>query len=145
MGDPGVEGARACLESFYHAFNQRSSQVLRQVWADDPLIQLNNPLGGIVRGIEGIADLYGGIFDGPARVWVEYHDVVEHAGADVVVFAGRERGEFRVGDTVIPLDIRTTRILAYDGRRWGQIHHHGSITDPELLAAYQEAVRGGNP
>ncbi|MEN8235797.1 MAG: DUF4440 domain-containing protein, partial [Actinomycetota bacterium] len=44
--EPGVEGARAALESFYHSFNQRSETVLRQVWADDPLVQLNNPLGG---------------------------------------------------------------------------------------------------
>lgn len=142
-GDAGVEGARAALESFYHSFNQQSGEVLRDVWADDPLVQLNNPLGGILRGIEGVVDLYDKIFHGPADVWVEFHDIMEHAGSDVVMFAGRERGEFRIGDTAVPLDIRTTRVFAYDGERWGQVHHHGSITDPAALAEYQMAVQGG--
>lgn len=140
----GSEGARAALESFYHAFNQRSQVVLREVWADNPLVQLNNPLGGVIRGVDGVVDLYRRIFEGPADVWVEFHDIVEYTGAGAAVFAGRERGEFRVGDTVIPLDIRTTRVFAYADGRWGQVHHHGSITDPALLAQYQRAVQGGS-
>jgi hypothetical protein len=27
------------------------------------------------------------------------------------------------------------------GGRWRQVHHHGSIDDPDLLGAYQQAVR----
>jgi hypothetical protein len=42
--NPKADGARAALESFYFAFNQRSLEVLRQVWADDAFVQLNNPL-----------------------------------------------------------------------------------------------------
>lgn len=55
----GVEGAHAALETFYHAFNTRSLDLFRQIWVDDPLIQLNNPVGGIVRGAAEIAALYG--------------------------------------------------------------------------------------
>lgn len=79
---------------------------------------------------------------GPAQVWVEFHDIVVYPGGDdCMVFAGRERGEFRKGTVVLSLEIRTTRILHRVGGRWGQVHHHGSITDPERLANYQHAVR----
>lgn len=144
--DPGLVGALAALETFYCAFNQRDAALLGRVWADAPLVQLNNPLGGVLRGGADIAALYGRIFHGPARVWVEFHDVVAyHAGA-VVVFAGRERGEFAHGGEVIPLAIRTSRVFAClpgeNGARWAQVHHHGSIDDPERLAGYQGAVAG---
>lgn len=148
--DPGPDGALAALETFYHAFNRRDADLLRAVWAAGPLIQLNNPLGGILRGIDPIAALYDRVFTGPARVWVEFHDIAAFEAPAMVAFAGRERGEFRVGDAVVPLAIRTSRVFAHgawDGGapRWAQVHHHGSIDDPEALAAYQRAVRGGPP
>lgn len=139
---PGLDGALAALESFYHAFNNADLEVFRQVWLPDDLIRLNNPLGGIREGIDTITELYRGIFEGPATVWVEFHDIVAYPGADLVVFAGRERGEFRVGSTTVPLEIRTSRVLRRRDGRWGQVHHHGSITDTEQLTAYRIAVQG---
>jgi hypothetical protein len=53
---------------------------------------------------------------------------------------GRERGHFRCGDTELTLAIRTSRIFKKCEGRWRQVHHHGSIEDPELLARYQSAV-----
>lgn len=142
--EPTLEGARAALETFYFAFNQRSLEAFEAVWAEGPLISLNNPLGGIMRGIDDIRALYQRIFSGPARVWVEFHDVVEYAGKDTVLFAGRERGEFTRDKHTVPLAIRTSRVFQYFGGQpgWRQVHHHGSIDDPEALAQYQSAVRG---
>ena len=37
-GLQGIEGARALLESFYFAFNQRDMEVFTQVWANHELI-----------------------------------------------------------------------------------------------------------
>jgi hypothetical protein len=138
---PGREGALAALESFYYAFNQRDLDVFRQVWTSDPLAQLNNPLGGILRGGDAITALYERVFHGPARVTVTLSDIVEYSGEDHAVFAGRETGEYRVTETV-PLSIRTTRFFAYENGRWVQVHHHGSIDDADALAAYQAAIRG---
>ena len=56
---------------------------------------------------------------------------------------GRERGEFRIGETVVNLVIRTSRIFRLIDGQWRQVHHHGSIDVPELLARYQQAVREG--
>lgn len=142
--EPTVEGARAALECFYFAFNRRSLDALDAVWAQGPLISLNNPLGGIVRGLEDIRALYQRIFGGAAQVWVEFYDAVEYVGQDTVVFAGRERGEFTHEGRTIPLAIRTSRVFQYFGGQlgWRQVHHHGSIDDPEVLAQYQRAVRG---
>ena len=61
MRDAASAGARAALESVYHAFNQRSIEVFDAVWAPDDLISLDNPLGGTLRGIEDIWGLYQGM------------------------------------------------------------------------------------
>ncbi|MDY0329202.1 MAG: nuclear transport factor 2 family protein [Thiomonas sp.] len=144
--EPSLEGARAALECFYFAFNQRSLDALEAVWAPGTLISLDNPLGGIMRGLDDIRALYQRIFSGPAQVWVEFHDVVEYVGQDTVVFAGRERGEFARDSHTVPLAIRTSRVFQYFGGQlgWRQVHHHGSIDDPEALVRYQQAVRGGH-
>ena len=141
---PGIEGARALVESFYYAFNQRDMGVFAKVWAEHELIQLNNPLGGMLRGYEPISELYRGIFNGNARVWVELHDIVEFQSDAMAVFAGREKGEFAKGELTIPLSIRTSRIVQWmgAGTGWKQVHHHGSIDNAQLLVEYQTAVRG---
>ncbi len=140
----GIEGAEAALETFYYSLNQRSLAILSQIWLDDATIQLNNPLGGIVRGIEPIKTLYGRIFEGPVRVKVEFYDVTVYSTSEMVVFAGRERGTYERDGKSYPLDIRTTRCFLYKRGKggWRQIHHHGSIDNPELLKHYQQTVLG---
>jgi len=143
---PGLQGAVAALESFYAAFNGRDLELLGQVWGDGPLVQLNNPLGGILRGQAAIRALYGRVLGGNVRVWVAFSDIVAYPGGDMVVFAGRENGEFQRGGVIVPLSIRTSRVFACavtnGRRRWVQVHHHGSIDDPHLLERYIATVRG---
>jgi L-ascorbate metabolism protein UlaG (beta-lactamase superfamily)/ketosteroid isomerase-like protein len=141
--DPSVKGAHAALESFYYALNHRDADTLREVWADHPAAQLNNPLGGILRGDDAIADLYDKILTGPVRLQVTFDDVVEYLGDTHAVFAGREVGTYTGPEgTAVPLEIRTTRYFRYEQGHWRQYHHHGSIDDPAALAAYQTAVTG---
>lgn len=138
---PGLDGALAALESFYYSFNTGDLDSFVGVWVSDDLIRLKNPLGGVLEGIGAITDLYDGIFNGPADVWVEFGDiVVYHLGADAVVFSGRETGEFSKAGETVPLNIRTTRVFHRVDGRWGQVHHHGSITDTEQLTTYRNAV-----
>ena len=146
-GQPGVEGARAALESFYHAFNERSLEVFDDVWAPDELVSLANPLGGLVRGRASIRELYARIFHGPAEVWVELGEVTEWGSPAMVAYSGRERGEYARNGERLPLSIRTSRVFAFlgSGLGWRQVHHHGSIDDPEALRRYQEAVVGRTP
>jgi ketosteroid isomerase-like protein len=142
--DPSARGAEAALESFYYALNHRDIDALRADWAADPLAQLNNPLGGILRGGDAIADLYAKVFDGSVRVQVTFGDVVAYRGEDHAVFAGREIGTYTAPDgAAVPLEIRTSRYFRYENGHWRQYHHHGSIDDPDALRAYQRAVRGG--
>ena len=141
--EPSSDGARAALETFYFALNNRDAGALRADWTDDPLAQLNNPLGGILRGGEEVAKLYERIFEGPVRVEVTFGDIVEYIGEDHAVFAGRETGTYTRDDgEARPLEIRTTRYFRYEDGAWRQFHHHGSIDDAAALAAYQKAVLG---
>lgn len=128
------------LSDFYEAFNSRNTEKMSQNWAQTGDIAMDNPLGGIKRGWEEIRAGYERIFSSPARVRVEFYDYTIHEAGEIFYAIGRERGEFRIGSTVIPLAIRTTRIFMKVAGRWRQVHHHGSIDDPELLARYQAAV-----
>jgi len=142
----GAECAEAgtplgALSEFYRAFNERDLDLMRRNWHPEECV-LDNPLGGIRRGWDEIEPLYARLFDGPARVLVAFYDYSLHEGADLFVAAGRERGHFEKGDTRIELAIRTSRVYRQVEGRWRQIHHHGSIEDPILLACYRAAVLG---
>lgn len=141
--DRGPDGALAALESFYHGLNNADLEALRRDWSPNSLAQLNNPIGGILRGGEAIMDLYEKVFAGTANVQVTFSDVVAYTGPDHAVFAGRETGTYTTPDgTVTPLSIRTSRYFRYEDGHWRQFHHHGSIDDAGELAAYQKAIRG---
>jgi hypothetical protein len=142
--DPGPDGAVAALETFYFALNNADLDVLRAVWSPDPLAQLNNPVGGILRSGGAIAGLYGRIFAGGLGVQVTFTDAATYLGRDTAVFAGRELGSYLGPDGErVPLQIRTSRVFAWHPAQgsWLQTHHHGSIDDPDALAAYQAAAR----
>jgi len=75
-------------------------------------------------------------------VSVEFYDYTISETAGMFFAVGRERGYFCLGNDEMALAIRTTRIFRKTGDRWRQVHHHGSIDDPKLLASYQAAVLG---
>jgi hypothetical protein len=139
--EPGRAGALAALETFYYALNNGDLDALTAVWADHELVQLNNPIGGIIRSRDAVRGLYQRVFAGALNIQVTFGDAATYWLSDSVTFAGRETGSYqhpRLGEQ--PLHIRTTRIFAYDGA-WSQVHHHGSIDDPDALTAYQDAIR----
>ncbi|MHB1610157.1 MAG: YybH family protein [Sulfobacillus sp.] len=134
--------SQQALISFYRAFNTRDMEAMSLNWAQTKDISMDNPVGGIKRGWTEIREVYAHIFNGPAEVSVEFHDYTLHETQEIFFVVGRERGKFRIGSEVIELAIRTSRIYQWIEGRWQQIHHHGSIDDPALLAHYQSAVRG---
>lgn len=139
--EKGRAGAFAALETFYYSLNKRDLEVFKHIWINRELIQLDNPVGGVVRGIEPIADLYTGILRDSAQVAIDFFDIVEYSFDNCIIFAGRERGEFTKNGKTLWLEMRTSRVFAYDQGRWGQLHDHCSIDKPELLLSYQKMVR----
>jgi ketosteroid isomerase-like protein len=134
--------AFTALAQFYRAFNSRDLKMMKANWHHGDDIAMDNPLGGIKRGWGDIGAVYEKLFKGPAEVYVEFYDYSLHETPGMFYAAGRERGHFtREGET-IDLAIRTSRIFRHIDGAWRQVHHHGSIDDPELLARYQRAVLG---
>ena len=131
------------LSDFYDAFNHRDLAKMADNWAQTDEIAMDNPVGGIKRGWEEIKAMYERIFNGKAKVYVEFYDYTLHQQSEMFYAVGRERGEFRIGETVVNLVIRTSRIFRLIDGQWRQVHHHGSIDVPELLARYQQEVREG--
>ena len=140
QGDPS--SPLHALVQFYHAFNAGNMTVMAENWAQSDDIAMDNPLGGIKRSWGEIRPVYERIFSGPAEIFVEYYDYTIHESPDLFFAVGRERGYFRLESEEIALAIRTTRIFRKINGQWRQVHHHGSIEDPLLLARYQSAVLG---
>lgn len=134
--------AYASLVQFYRAFNSRDLSLMRANWHADGEIAMDNPLGGIKRGWGEIGELYERLFGGPASVYVEFHDYTLHETPALFYAVGRERGRFQRGGVSVELAIRTSRVFRRVEGAWRQVHHHGSIDDPALLARYQQAVYG---
>jgi hypothetical protein len=132
------------LVQFYCAFNSGNMEMMAANWFQSDETAMDNPLGGIKRGWAEIRPVYERIFNSPAQVYVEYYDYTIHETPDIFYAVGRERGYFRMEGEDISLAIRTSRIFQKIGNTWRQVHHHGSIEDPQLLGKYQAAVLGGN-
>jgi len=133
----------AALQHFYRGFNGRDLALMAANWAHGDEIAMDNPLGGIKRGWEEIGAVYQRLFGGPARVYVEFYDYSLMVTDAMFCAIGRERGELAVGDSRVALAIRTSRVYRRIDSQWRQVHHHGSMDDPVLLATYQAAVLGG--
>jgi len=131
----------AALAGFYRAFNQRDMDAMALNWANHEEVSMSNPLGGIARGWPAIRAVYERIFGGNARVQVAFHDYTLHETADLFYAVGREHGSLESGNTKLELSIRTSRLYRRINGTWQQVHHHGSFEDPDLFAAYREAVR----
>ena len=129
------------LSLFYTAFNNRDMELMERSWLNTEEISMDNPIGGIRRGWKAIAEGYDRIFNGKAKVYVEFYDYTIHKTENMFYATGRERGTFRTDSETLELAIRTTRIFIKQEGAWRQIHHHGSIDEPALLKRYQQAVR----
>lgn len=135
-------GPLYALVGFYSAFNTRDLPAMGRNWAHSDEVIMTNPLGDVRRGWPAIREVYEKIFNGPAKVYVEFYDYSLHATDEMFYAVGRERGYCERGDQRIELAIRTSRVFRRLDNRWQQVHHHGSIDNPALLERYQKTVRG---
>jgi ketosteroid isomerase-like protein len=143
--DSGSSSPYLALVQFYRAFNGRDISLMAANWASSDNIAMDNPLGGIRRGWDAIRPVYERLFQGPAQVYVEFWDYTIHESPDMFYAVGRERGYLRAPSADLSLAFRTSRIFSKLDGQWRQVHHHGSIEDPQLLAKYQAAVLGAQP
>ncbi|MES9844967.1 MAG: nuclear transport factor 2 family protein [Candidatus Sedimenticola sp. PURPLELP] len=143
-GSEKIEGKASSPENalieFYQAFNIGDMDLMSSNWEQTAEVSMSNPLGGVKRGWDSIKSVYERIFNGSAKVYVEFYDYTIHRSGVMFIAVGRERGYFQQGENKIDLAIRTSRTYRLDCGRWHQIHHHGSIEDPSLLKKYQSAV-----
>lgn len=128
------------LSGFYEALNNRDMEKMAQNWAQTDEAVMDNPLGGIKRGWDEIKAVYERLFSSQSEYYFEFYDYSLHATDEIFYVVGRERGKFRQGATELAMAIRTTRIFRLIAGRWRQVHHHGSIEDPDLLYKYRKAV-----
>jgi ketosteroid isomerase-like protein len=134
------EGA---LTEFYRAFNSRDLALMEQNWAGDEAV-LFHELGGVRNGWTEIRELYEQtLLSSQAGVLMTLHDYRIERFADTFYAVGRERGLLRTQKDVLEFRIRATKLFGWRGGRWRQLHHHGSIEEPELLANYQTLVLTG--
>ena len=131
------------LAEFYRALNSRDLALMEQNWNNGDDVAMDNPLGGIKRGWPEIRAIYEKLFRTDGEFHFEFYNYTLHRFQEIFYVVGRERGYLRNGGNNLEMRIRTTRVFRFDGRRWRQVHHHGSVDDPQLLNAYQAAVLSG--
>lgn len=137
---PDSSNPFAALSQFYRALNHRDIALMHANWEVTDDAVMDNPLGGIKRGWSEIRGVYESLFATPNKFHFEFYDYSLLSFSETFIAIGRERGQLvRAGET-LQLAIRTTRVFRRAQDRWRQIHHHGSIDDPSMLAAYQSAV-----
>lgn len=134
-------GPEDALSEFYDAFNNRKLSLMKNNWLQSEESRMCNPLGGIMKGWDQIEGVYKRIFEGQAEVYVEFYDFNIQSSETYFHAVGRERGFFKVENDKLNLHIRTSRIFKKINNTWKQVHHHGSIDDPSLLARYQGLVK----
>lgn len=139
-----VASPLAALVEFYTAFNERNFEMMQGNWLQTGEASMSNPLGGLKRGWQEIREVYQKIFGGEARVYVEFYDYSMHVTGNMFLAVGRERGSLSLNDEVIELAIRTSRVYTLTAEGWKQVHHHGSMDKPELLAHYQGVLMNKN-
>jgi ketosteroid isomerase-like protein len=132
----------SALVEFYQAFNGHDLEQMASNWINSDESSMSNPLGGVRRGWNDIQQVYDRIFNGPAEVYVEFYDYTIHKSGVMFCAVGRERGHLRINGNEVNLAIRTSRFYRLECGAWKQVHHHGSIDEPALLAEYQTAVLG---
>jgi hypothetical protein len=130
------------LAQFYSALNARDLTLMERNWDASSEAVMDNPLGGIKRGWPDIRQTYERLFDTTWTYSFEFWDYTMHEAATVFWAVGRERGKMTKHAETLDLAIRTTRLFRRE-QQWRQVHHHGSIDDPEMLARYLSAVRKG--
>jgi ketosteroid isomerase-like protein len=138
---PGIEGARAALETFYYAFNGRSPDLLQKIWAEDPLAQLVSPFG-FLRGSTDIKASYARIRDAPVQIQTVLEGIVVYYTPNLAIFTMRERGTAAHCGNTEPAEGRTLcifRFLESQGG-WRLIYHQVSLTDPETFARLRGEV-----
>jgi hypothetical protein len=128
------------LSEFYRAFNGRDLALMELNWFDSDEITMANPLGGIRRGWPDICEAYERIFRSAATINIQFHDYTIQRCGDIFCAVGREHGLLLGDNRSLELKFRTSRIFRFTGYRWRQVHHHGSIDNPELLLRYQAAI-----
>lgn len=130
------------LIRFYRAFNAGDLKGLERVWLGGAEPSMDNPIGGIRRGWVQIADGYSKLFTGETKVQVTFHDFTSQGGEEWHLFVGRERGVCRTATETLDVAFRTTRWFVRKKGAWRQLHHHGSVEDPQMLATYQKLIFG---
>lgn len=131
------------LINFYKAFNGRNMALMKDVWLNNSEVSMNNPVGGVIREWSNIEQVYDRIFNGKATVFVEFYDFKIIPTSEMFIVSGRERGYLEQETSQISLHIRTSRVFVKENNDWKQIHHHGSIDDPQLLEKYQGIINSG--
>jgi len=137
---PDTTSPYSALIDFYYAFNNQRGELIADNWLQTAEASMANPLGDIKRGWTEINGVYQAIFNGPATVYVEFYNYEIVTSRNMFIAVGREKGTFTVGNQTVNLAIRTSRTYCLHNNLWRQVHHHGSIDNPDLLSTYQKTL-----
>ena len=117
------------LHEYYAALNSGDIDKMKKTWSKEKTTAFTSPLGGIVRTYKEVIQTHKELFNLPIKIEVEYYDIEISTLSNGFCSVGRERGTMRLGDEIIYVAFRTSRLFIKEEGTFKQLHHHGSFED----------------
>jgi len=117
------------LHEYYAALNSGDIEKMRNSWSKEQTTAFTSPLGGIVRTYKEVIQAHKELFSLPIKIDVEYYDIEITTLNNGFCSVGREKGTMKIGNEVIDVAFRTSRLFIKEEGTFKQLHHHGSFED----------------
>jgi len=117
------------LHNYYNALNSSDIYKMKKSWSQEKTVAFTNPLGGIIRTYDAIIQAHEELFSLPIKIDVVYYDIEVTILKKGFSSVGREKGTMKIGDEIVEVAFRTSRLFIEEKGIFKQLHHHGSFED----------------
>lgn len=126
------------INAFYKAFNKKNFALMKEVWANEEYISMENPAGGMRFGWNDIENVYTKVLESSLDIKAEFFNYKLYRKKDIFWSVGREKITLNLDDKEKVLFVRITRIFELRNNLWKLVHLHGSFENGPDLLFYQK-------
>ena len=125
----GLSAEYQALQKYYSALNNSNIDTMKEVWSKENSTTFLSPLGEIVKTYGNVIRVHEELFNSSIKIDVEYYNIEITILNNGFFSVGRERGTMNIGDEIIEVAFRTSRLFIREEGIFKQLHHHGSFED----------------
>ncbi|MGQ4574041.1 nuclear transport factor 2 family protein [Leuconostoc pseudomesenteroides] len=126
------------INNFYKAFNSKNFELMKQVWANNDYISMENPAGGMRFGWKDIENVYKKVLANSLNIKAEFFNYHLYKNQATYWAVGYEKVTLGLSNEEKTLYVRITRIFEKHNQLWKLVHLHGSFENANDLQFYQK-------